>query len=50
MEEDIEEFIPRKPDYKGDDCVVWHNKKGDTEWLSIKIESLEKTLVAYKNE
>lgn len=43
-----EEFTPRRPDYKGDNIAVWENKKGDQEWLTVKIEGMEKALVAFK--
>jgi hypothetical protein len=45
-----EEFKARKPDYKGEGVAVWLNKKEDREWLSIKAEGLDGTLVAFKNE
>ncbi|MDD5238841.1 MAG: hypothetical protein PHH61_00055 [Candidatus Nanoarchaeia archaeon] len=47
MEE--EEFVPRKPDYKGDDVAVWINRKGAQEWLTVKVDGMEKALVAFKN-
>ena len=45
-----ENFTARKPDYKADGVAVWKNQKEGREWLSIKIDSLDETVVAFKND
>ena len=48
--EEKEEFKGRKPDYKGNGVAVWLNKKPGKEWLSIRVDDIDQTLVAFKNE
>ncbi len=45
-----EDFKARRPDYRGEGVAVWLNKKEGREWLSIKVDGLDSTVVAFKNE
>lgn len=48
--EEKEEFKARKPDFRGTGVVVWENHKAEKHWLSIKVDGLDETLVAFKME
>jgi hypothetical protein len=46
---DAQQFVPRKPDYRGNKVAVWLNERKGYRWLRIKIAGIDKDFAAFEN-